>query len=272
MQDVPTVVPVLACPYCARGRGSLVIWNLPELPHIKFKFSIPTIPKFPSFHLPCIKILGLKVAGNCDPIIDINDDQSNDQSLTTVDSTTTGSSSSSECTATQTASDCSVTCNVFNKPGTRSAVCYATICFRTFTGCTASGSTATSIITSPCSLTYTPFSFGPVATAAVRRYKRVADKTEACAICPTTADVPTTTGPALDEDGCTRSYLCYYHIQESNRSDSTSTATLLKTFCMSSMQRNNRRKIIQDGIDKLLWIAKIMEVRAVDDKHVLARA
>lgn len=34
---------------------------------------------------------------------------------------------------------------------------------------------------------------------------------------------------------------------------------------------DNRRKIVQDGIDRLFWIAKIMEVRAVDDKHVYAR-
>jgi hypothetical protein len=225
-QGVPTVVPVLVCPHCGGGHGGFILWKLPELSHIKFKFSIPTIPKFPSFSLPCIKILGVKVAGNCDPVTDNNDDQSNDQSSTTTDSTTTtphadGStrpewkitessttilSSSSECKSSETASDCLIFGNAFSTSGTRTTTYYSIGCSETSTGCTATGITSTIISTfSYCEMTYTPFSTVEIvsATPIARKHKRVTETTQTCGVCQTSNLSPAITGTAAngeDED------------------------------------------------------------------------
>ncbi|KAL8850823.1 MAG: hypothetical protein Q9221_004237 [Calogaya cf. arnoldii] len=61
-----TVLPVLVgCPGCG-GRGfGLVIWNLPEIPRVQFHF--PSIPKLPRFHIPCLRILGIKIGSCSDP-------------------------------------------------------------------------------------------------------------------------------------------------------------------------------------------------------------
>ncbi|KAL8789391.1 MAG: hypothetical protein Q9213_001148 [Squamulea squamosa] len=59
----PTIVPVLVgCPGCgARGHG-LVLWNLPRLSGVQFHF--PSLPKVPRFHIPCLRIFGIRV-GSC---------------------------------------------------------------------------------------------------------------------------------------------------------------------------------------------------------------
>jgi hypothetical protein len=55
-----TIVPViLPCPTCQPE----IIWNLPEIPWVKFRW--PKLPQLPGFHLPCIKIFGVRVAGQC---------------------------------------------------------------------------------------------------------------------------------------------------------------------------------------------------------------
>jgi hypothetical protein len=224
-QGVPTVLPVLACPHCGGGHGGLILWKLPELSHIKFKFSIPTISKLPSISLPCIKILGLKVAGNCDPVSDNNDDHSNDQSSTTTDSTTTTlhadvstrpdwtttassttvSSASSQCTSFQTASHCLEFGSAFSTSGTTTTIYYSTNCSTTITGCTPVGTTSTTISTSSqCEMTYPPLStmdFAP-ATPIARKHKRVTETTQACGRCQTNtpAPAPAITATAFDDN------------------------------------------------------------------------
>ncbi|KAG9506573.1 hypothetical protein J7337_000106 [Fusarium musae] len=55
-----TVVPViLPCPSCE----PVIVWDTPEIPKVKFKW--PKFPELPTFHLPCIKVFGIKVSGQC---------------------------------------------------------------------------------------------------------------------------------------------------------------------------------------------------------------
>lgn len=55
-----TIVPViLPCPTCE----PVIVWDLPEIPNVKFDW--PSIPKLPTFHLPCIKIFGIRISGEC---------------------------------------------------------------------------------------------------------------------------------------------------------------------------------------------------------------
>jgi hypothetical protein len=55
-----TVVPViLPCPTCE----PVIVWDTPRIPRVKFKW--PKFPELPTFHLPCIKVFGVKVAGQC---------------------------------------------------------------------------------------------------------------------------------------------------------------------------------------------------------------
>ncbi|KAF5254019.1 hypothetical protein FANTH_1201 [Fusarium anthophilum] len=55
-----TVVPViLPCPTCE----PVVVLDTPEIPRVKFRW--PKFPELPTFHLPCAKVFGVKVAGQC---------------------------------------------------------------------------------------------------------------------------------------------------------------------------------------------------------------
>ena len=55
-----TVVPIiLPCPTCE----PVIVWNTPEIPWVTFKW--PALPELPTFHLPCIKIFGIVVSGQC---------------------------------------------------------------------------------------------------------------------------------------------------------------------------------------------------------------
>ncbi|KAL8766194.1 MAG: hypothetical protein Q9209_006959 [Squamulea sp. 1 TL-2023] len=59
----PTIVPVLVgCPGCGPRDHGLILWNLPKLPRVQFHF--PGLPKVPRFHIPCLRILGIRV-GSC---------------------------------------------------------------------------------------------------------------------------------------------------------------------------------------------------------------
>lgn len=56
-----TIVPViLPCAWCV----PVVFWNLPTFPNTVITF--PTLPKLPTINLPCIKIFGVTVSGQCD--------------------------------------------------------------------------------------------------------------------------------------------------------------------------------------------------------------
>lgn len=55
-----TIVPViLPCPSCE----PVIVWDTPEIPRVKFKW--PKFPELPTFHLPCIKVFGVSVTGQC---------------------------------------------------------------------------------------------------------------------------------------------------------------------------------------------------------------
>ncbi|KAK6390451.1 hypothetical protein LTR65_005575 [Meristemomyces frigidus] len=55
-----TIVPViLPCPTCEPE----IIWDTPEIPDVEFKW--PGLPELPPFHLPCIKLFGIVIAGDC---------------------------------------------------------------------------------------------------------------------------------------------------------------------------------------------------------------
>lgn len=48
------------------GGHGITFWNLPTIPHVIFSLpKFPNLPKFPGFHLPCIKVFGIKVSGDC---------------------------------------------------------------------------------------------------------------------------------------------------------------------------------------------------------------
>ncbi|KAH0443858.1 hypothetical protein CcaCcLH18_00684 [Colletotrichum camelliae] len=153
----PTVVPVIVgCPGCKdRGGGVLLLWNLPQIPNVSFKF--PNLPNLPQFFLPCVKVLFVEI-GNCPgPVTESTDDgmQQDDQennsptpSLTPskTQSTTSDSSvvSSTEgCQITRTASHCVATCSPITTGRTSTVTCFTTACHATITGCSVSGITST---------------------------------------------------------------------------------------------------------------------------------
>ena len=68
-----TIVPVLVgCSGC--GSGAIAIFNLPEVPNVSYR--LPEFPSLPNFHLPCIKLFGIKISGDCNsrPQIESGDD------------------------------------------------------------------------------------------------------------------------------------------------------------------------------------------------------
>ncbi|KAK0112622.1 hypothetical protein ONS95_014364 [Cadophora gregata] len=56
-----TIVPViLPCQTCE----PVIVWDTPEIPWVQFRWW-PKFPELPTFHLPCIKIFGVVVSGQC---------------------------------------------------------------------------------------------------------------------------------------------------------------------------------------------------------------
>jgi hypothetical protein len=41
----------------------VIVWDTPEIPWVEFEW--PQLPQLPTFHLPCIKIFGIVVSGQC---------------------------------------------------------------------------------------------------------------------------------------------------------------------------------------------------------------
>lgn len=156
-----TIVPVI---------GGRIIWNLPNIPHVSFQF--PGFPKLPHFHLPCIKIFGIRVSGDCSsrkpegsegsetfgdnelPQNDEEDPSSRSSKQSTPTSSIVSATSPSSVSATTTIESCSSTatvsdCEVFCSATASSQAC-STTCTRTATGCQATGVTITSISRSAC--------------------------------------------------------------------------------------------------------------------------
>jgi hypothetical protein len=160
------------------GRG-IVFWDLPPLPNVEFTFpKFPNLPSLPRIHLPCIKVFGIHISGDCsDPLssdgpsdngggggnppksqppdstpTDNQPSQSepskskptNSQHTTTHSSTESTKSSTSACSVTKTASDCMVRCA--NTASVSSCTSYTTTFSKTVTGCSVQGTTTTSRI------------------------------------------------------------------------------------------------------------------------------
>ena len=82
-----TIVPVIVgCPNCGGIHGGIILWGLPPIPDVSFQF--PKFPDLPHIHLPCIKIFGVTVSGDCEA--PPQDDNPSDE-----DPNTTGSNPSS---------------------------------------------------------------------------------------------------------------------------------------------------------------------------------
>ncbi|EXF81289.1 hypothetical protein CFIO01_07809 [Colletotrichum fioriniae PJ7] len=185
----PTVIPVLVgCPSCGVvNGGGILLWNLPNLPHVSFK--IPGFPNLPQFSLSCIQILGMQLGACPGPVSEDSTDGSEEgdedgQSSTvrTKDtpsktelqtSTTMNSPTSQSCTITSTASHCIATCSP-RLIGTSSTItCFTTACHETIIGCSVTGTTATRT-KQPCP---TGIDMGP--------RKRAMDDDETCdVVCP----------------------------------------------------------------------------------------
>ncbi|KAH9231217.1 hypothetical protein K456DRAFT_38823 [Colletotrichum gloeosporioides 23] len=153
----PTLVPVIVgCPGCKdRSGGGLLLWNLPQIPSVSFKF--PNIPNLPQFFLPCVKILFVEI-GNCPgPVTESTDDgkQQDDQESNSptpsqtpskTQSTTIYSSAVSStdgCEVTRTASHCVATCSPTTIDRSSTITCFTIACHATITGCSVSGVTST---------------------------------------------------------------------------------------------------------------------------------
>ena len=114
-----TIVPViLPCPTCEPE----IVWNTPEIPDVEFSW--PEEPHLPSFHLPCIKIFGIVIAGECPSPsgpVPVNDgppaepEASGPQSGSPSSGTTSSPGTS---TSTSSTSACSFTPPPFSTPGT----------------------------------------------------------------------------------------------------------------------------------------------------------
>ena len=140
--------------------GSIILWNLPELPSVSFQF--PGFPSLPHFHLSCIKVLGITISGDCNGPPKDDDLRDEDRDITSsnlsetteldspsvtslpnpISASTTGSHPSSSLisrgswapSATRTASEYSVQCGA-----TGSTQIYTTTCFSTVIGCSMTG-------------------------------------------------------------------------------------------------------------------------------------
>ena len=138
------------------GRG-VVFRDLPLIPDVEC-----SLPGFPKFHLPCIKIFGIPV-GDCTspPSVDgpppelspssapTNTKRSSTQPTSGLTTTASSiSSSSPTCTASKTASDCTVSC--VSSVSSSSCASYTTSCTHTSTGCSVQGTTITVSATGAC--------------------------------------------------------------------------------------------------------------------------
>lgn len=143
----------MGCNNCGGIHGGIILWNLPEIPQISFE--IPNFPKLPEIHLPCVKVLFVRI-GDCKPKVD--KDVPKDPSNTDEDPSTTQKPKSSEsCSSTRTVSDCSIVCSASLTVTSISTQECSTTCVPTTSGCSASGTTITTTTTvstdQPCGRT-----------------------------------------------------------------------------------------------------------------------
>ncbi|KXT18423.1 hypothetical protein AC579_8169 [Pseudocercospora musae] len=173
-----TIVPAIWCTSCGpnEGDGLVVIWGFPLVTGVDFSWG-SIFPGLPTFNLPCIRVFGVQVAGDCpnpDSKTHDSDDGDDNQSSTTSSDTSTSSTSTSteSCTQSTTASDCRIGCSVSYSSTASSlsstTVCYTTSCYQTV-GCSLRPTTSSTISTpsptaSACALLVTANEYDAWAT------------------------------------------------------------------------------------------------------------
>ena len=201
-QHHTTLLPLITI---SGGRG-IIFWDLPPIPNVEFIFpKFPNLPSLPRIHLPCVKIFGIHISGDCTkpPSSDgpppnngggggpksngpppksqppnsqpansqptnsqpTNSQPTNSQRITSHSSSESITSSSSICSVTNTASNCMVRC--VNTASGSSCSSYTTTCSQTITGCSVQGTTTTSRIRA-CSARPTPIPASSVSSFSSR--------------------------------------------------------------------------------------------------------
>jgi hypothetical protein len=155
-----TIVLVLVgCHGCRGVHKGIVLWNLPELSQISFQ--LPEFPRVPKFHLPCIKIFGVKISSNCnDPPTTDGENLNNPTSSPnpSLEGTSLLLSSTLSCARTAVPS-CTQLCKVVSMSSKAvTSSCASAVC-QTITACSATATTLTSysvttVTEKPCSPTY----------------------------------------------------------------------------------------------------------------------
>lgn len=159
-----TVVPVIVgCPGCGGALGGIILWNLPPIPNVVFKF--PSFPNLPSFYLPCIRILGVSVGqctqGPSEPPEDGDDSKpstTKEDKTTTEEQTTTTATS---CGEVETVTDIVVACSTGLFSGTATTDCYSTST-EIVTGCSVTASVETIYTGGFCAMRPSAAARGPV--------------------------------------------------------------------------------------------------------------
>jgi hypothetical protein len=175
--ESPTAVPVIWCPACG---GAVVIWSVPAVAGVVFDWTA-VFPSLPKFDLPCVRVFGVQVSGDClspeteDPQTedqeaetededaeedDADDEEDSPSSTATATSDSTMSSTLSCSPGMSTVNDCRVGCSVsystVDNGISSTTMCYTTSCQQTV-GCDLQGTTSITISSSALSDALCPF-------------------------------------------------------------------------------------------------------------------
>ena len=116
----------------------MIIWGFPKLPWVEFEWL--EFPDLPHFHLPCIKIFAVRIAGDC-PSPQFDDDGGEHKK---------SDSSTKTCSVSISVSDCKVGCSLsyysIVSSLASSTVYYTTSYYRTF-GCNLEPTTSFTVST-----------------------------------------------------------------------------------------------------------------------------
>ena len=172
-----TIVPVIVgCPGCGGIHGGIILWGLPPIPDVSFQF--PKFPGLPHIHLPCIKIFGVKVSGDCDS--PPQDDNKSDEDPDSTDSEPSKTSDSPSSTKASTTGPKSTTASTTSSSSRRST-----------SSASSSRSSSSSSAASGC---YEPLL--PSGSGVAKRAVSDAPPGDSCPYtCPATLPQAPTTGP-----------------------------------------------------------------------------
>ncbi|KAM3067179.1 hypothetical protein ACMFMG_005452 [Clarireedia jacksonii] len=177
-----TVVPVLVgCPACGGVFGGIILWGLPALTNVLFKF--PTFPGIPPFYLPCIRSFGISIGsctqgptptpdgdGSTDPTSDPGNTQTkSSDSKTSTSTSKSSSSSSSSCTITRTVTDILVKCSTASTSGSLITSCFSTST-QIISGCSVTASTTSTFVGGACLIPTSAPVIGKIGTYSFNGY------------------------------------------------------------------------------------------------------